>query len=475
MPTQSEYNVGKQRFRNLYAKIRLINTDWQELQEWESAVIGSPTFTIDSTSAIRRTCSITLAATDIKGINHAVGYGKDIWLDTYFQIWIGIEDIHSGEVVYTNMGIYMVDNPTLNYSATDNSFTIKGVDLYCRMTGLRNGALEGVEYVINEGTNVRTAIIGAIALAGFTKYIVEECQFPTVPNQINIDVGGNISDILDELQQIDPNTQMYFDVDGVFHYEPIPTGDNEEILINDNYWKHNLISLQTSYDFESVKNVIEVIGKTHDIKYYSDATISGNVYNLDMPAYTSSVYRNKVKIGFTAPTKITNPYLQINSLGAKPIVNTDGTPAVLYDETSKYYVVKYNEDGDCFIFLGAVCPRAEVKETNSDSPYCIDKLGEVRIVLSGGEYDNIYTDAQALARAEWELYRRCKLTDSITITCAPILWADVNQLIEITIPAINKSVEDETCQYMITSINTTFGVDGTQTINASRYYPLYQS
>ena len=473
MPTQKEYEVGLQTYRNLYAKIRLINTDWQELSEWESAVIGSPTFTIDSQSAIRRTCNITLASTDIEGIDHAVGFGKDIWLTTYFQIWLGIEDVHTKEVIYTNMGIYMVDNPTLNYSATDNSFNIKGVDLYARMTGLRNGNLEGVEYVIPQGTNVRKAIIGAIELAGFHNYIVQECQFSTVPNQINLDVGSTVADILDELQQIDPNTQMYFDVDGIFHYEPIPTGADEIPVLNDDYWNRNLISLQTSYDFENVKNSIEVIGKTHDIKWYADATISGNVYNLDMPAYTSSVYRNKVKIGFTAPSKVTTPYLQINSLGAKPIVNTDGTPAVLYDETSKYYVVRYNEDGDCFIFLGAVCPRAKVEETNPDSPYSIDKLGTVRIVLSGGEYDNIFTDAQALARAEWELYRRCKLTDSINITCAPILWLDVNQIIEITIPATNKSTQDVTNQYIVTSVNTTFGTDGTQTINASRYYPFY--
>lgn len=475
MPTQNEYNVGKQQYRNLYAKIRLVNTNWQELAEWESAVIGSPTFTIDSTSSIRRTCQITLAATDINGIDHAVGYGRDIWLNTYFQIWLGIEDIHTKEVVYTNMGIYMVDNPTLTYSATDNSFSIKGVDLYCRMTGLRNGALEGVDYVIEAGTNVRTAIIGTIELAGFTNYIVQECQFPTVPNQINVDAGSNISDILDELKQIDPNTQMYFDVDGVFHYEPIPTGDNEEVLINDDYWKYNLISLQTSYDFESVKNVIEVIGKTHDIKYYSDATISGSTYVLTMAAYTSDSYRNNLKVGFTAPSKVTNPYIQINSLGAVPLKNSDGTFAVLEDKTNVYYVAKYQSDGNYFLYMGEITPRATVSNTNTDSPYSVDKLGEIRIVLSGGEYDNIYTSSQALARANWELYRRCKLTDSIVITCAPILWADVNQLIEITIPAINDSTEDEICQYMITSINTTFGVDGTQTINAARYYPFYQS
>lgn len=471
MYTQSEYDASLQRYRKLYAKVRVLNTNWQELYEWESAVVGSPTFKIDSTSSIRRTCSLTLASKNTSGVTHGVGFGQDVWLDTYFQVWLGIENMITKEVVYTNMGIYMIDNPTYSYSATDNTFTIKGVDLMCKMTGLRNGNLEGVEYTIQAGVNVRKAIIGVLELAGFKRYIVEECQYPTVPNQINVDVGSTIYDILSELQQIDPNTQMYFDVDGVFHYEPIPTGDNEPLTISKNYWDKTLISIQTDYDFESVKNVIEVIGSTHDIKWYASATISGSTYNLSMSAYTSSSYRNNLKIGFTAPNKVTNPYVQINSLGAKKLLNSDGSFATLSDESSKYYVARYIADGDYFLFLGALCPRAIVKNTNSDSPYSTEKLGEIRIVLSGGEYDNITTDAQALARAKWELYNRCKLTDSINITCVPILWLDVNQLIEIEVPNGNTT---EVNKYMVTSIDTTFGVTGTQTINASRYYPYYE-
>lgn len=471
MYTQNEYYVSQQRYRNLYAKVRVLNTDWQELHEWESAVVGSPTFKVDSTSSIRRTCSLTLATKNLSGITHGVGFGQDIWLDTYFQVWLGIENQKTGDIVYTNMGIYMIDNPTYSYSATDDTFTIKGVDLMCRMTGLRNGNLEGVEYTIEAGVNVRKAIIGAIELAGFKKYVVEECQYPTVPNQINIDVGSTVYDILSELQQIDPNTQMYFDVDGVFHYEPIPTGDNEPITISNDYWKKSLISLQSDYDFESVKNVIEVVGGTHDIKWFATASVSGSTYTLTMSAYTSSSYRDNLKVGFIAPSKVTNPYVQINSLGAKKLLNADGSFAQLADESSKYYVARYVANGDYFLFLGALCPRATVKNTNSDSPYSIDKLGEIRIVLSGGEYDNISTDAQALARAKWELYNRCKLTDSINITCVPILWLDVNQLIEIEVPNGNTT---EVNTYIVTSIDTTFGVTGTQTINASRYYPYYE-
>lgn len=471
MYTLEEYEVGLQTYRNLYAKIRVINTNWQELYEWESAVIGSPTFSIDSTSSIRRTCSLTLASKNIKGETHRIGFGQDIWLTTYFQVQLGIENIRTKEIVYTNMGVYMLDNPSYSYAAEEDTFTIKGVDLMCRMTGLRNGNLEGVEYTIEAGTNVRTAIIGTIALAGFNKYSVQECQYTTVPNQINIGVGGTVYDILSELQQIDPNTQMYFDVNGVFHYEKIPTGRREPIVIDDEYWNRNLISVETEYDFESVKNVVEVIGGTHDIKYYTEDVTrpSQDVLALTISSYTAGQYYNGLKVGFVIPDDVyfpVNPHVHINSLG-NVLLKYDKRPA-----TGVCQVMRYIDEGESryFKLLGEITPRATAKNDASDSPFSTKNLGEVRIVLSGGEYDNITTTAQAQARANWELYRRSALTDSITITCVPILWADVNQLIEITLPN-----ETEPTKYMITKISTTFGTSGTQTINASRYASFYNN
>ena len=93
-------------------------------------------------------------------------------------------------------------------------------------------------------------------------------------------------------------------------------------------------------------------------------------------------------------------------------------------------------------------------------------------MLSGGDYDNIFMTSLAKERAEWELYTRCKVKDSISVTCVPIYWLDVNWLVEITLP--NKYGKEQTLQYIIKSINTTIGVNGTQTINMMRYYPEFE-
>jgi hypothetical protein len=105
--------------------------------------------------------------------------------------------------------------------------------------------------------------------------------------------------------------------------------------------------------------------------------------------------------------------------------------------------------------------------------YTPTSLGTLRIVLSGDEYDNIWSDDLAMQRAKFELYQRCRLLDTVTLTILPIYWLDVNWLVELTLP--NETGTEETNQYLIKSISTDGGVSGTQTVTLMRYYPYYPS
>ena len=383
MPSQQEYNVAKQNGRIIHTKIYLLNHKLIKVDEISGVVLDGATFTIDATSDIRRSCSISLIPKDS---SFDIKQGSKIWMDKYVQIYIGIEDIkNNNEVVYTNMGIYLVNNPTQTYSASNNTLTINGIDMMARMTGLRNGYLDGIEYQVKADSSIQGAMQSAIELAGFTKYRIDEPTIKETPNDISISIGGTVYDILSQLAEINANYQMYFDTNGVFYYNQIPSGDNEQIRVDDNIWQRNLISYDTSINFEDVKNVIEVYGKTLE--------------NGDVP-YGISI------------------------------------------------------------------------DSNPESPFYVNgELGTIRIVLQGGEYDNIYSQELAEQRADYELYLRCRLQDQITINCVPIYWLDVNWLVEITLP--NKQGIEETNQYIIKNINTTLGVNGTQSITMMKYYPFY--
>ena len=62
-----------------------------------------------------------------------------------------------------------------------------------------------------------------------------------VPYDMQFQQGTTWYEILEELANILPNYQIYFDVDGVFRYEPIPSGENDTIMIDETLWKENVI------------------------------------------------------------------------------------------------------------------------------------------------------------------------------------------------------------------------------------------
>lgn len=464
--TQDEYNVTKQTNRFLHIKIDLLNFNFQKVDELSGTVVGDPSFVINSESAIRRTCSFSIVPTDS---SFDIKEGNKIWLDKYVKVYLGIENNRTNYITYTNMGLYLINNPNSSYSATSNILTIQGIDLMAKMNGQRNGNLEGLPYIIKQDSDVREAVIATLKEFNFNQYIVSEYPIKT-PYEIRIEVGGNGYDIISEIINILPNYQAYFDVDGIFHFEEIPSGKDEQIFIDDDIWSRTLIDYTKSTDFTSVKNVIEVFGKTHDISNYGgDAKLNGNTYEINVS--TIDRLRDYLKIGFISNNSNSNPYLKINNLTSYPIRNEDGSIPVLKGD-GNYYVVKFREDKNWFEFMGNVQPHAIIKETNPESPFYVNgRMGEVRIVLSGGEYDNIYTDDLAMDRAKWELYTRCRLQDTITINCLPIYWADVNKVISITLP--NKQGNEETNLYIIKNINTSFGITGVQSIQCMRYYPYY--
>lgn len=466
MPTQNEYNVVKNRQRKLYAKFNILNSKMQAVDEISGEVIGDISFSNNSESEFRRTSSITIAPKDN---SFQVEKGGKIWIDKYIKIYLGIESL-DGEIVYTNMGIYLINNPNQIYSETENTISLQLIDLMAKLTGLRGGNLEGIEYQIPSGSDVRMTIIGALAEQGFTKYSIDKLDVEKFPNELKMSAGGTTYQLLKQIKEVLlSNYQMYFDVDGVFHFSKIPSGTNEQIMVNDDIWNSVLISYNIDINYDNVKNYIEVYGKTHNVSYYNNATwaILNTVLNVDLAELKT--LHDGDEIGFTTPSGtylVSNILLKINNGAEYPVRWGDGSSATL--KPNVYYVVIYKKEG-YFSFLGNVSPSAVSKDINPDSPFNINDIGLLRLVLGGGEYDNIPTDELAQQRADYELYLHCRLQDSLILVCAPVLWLDTNWLIEITLPnKFGKKVKEK---YMIKSIDTTFGLSGVQSIKAIKYYP----
>lgn len=466
MPSNAEYQVALQSARELYCKIDLLNFDMQRVGSFDGNVIGEPSFTISSTSDIRRTCSIQLYPTDS---SFDIVEGSKVWLDKYIQVYVGIKDIYTDEIVYTNMGLYLIENPSRLYEATTNILTIQGIDLMARLTGLRNGALDGVTYVIPAGSNVRSVILGLLQYCNINKYRLAECEID-VPNKIEIDRTGTVYDILVELVNILPSYQIYFDVDGTFVYDKIPNGLNEQVFIDDTIWNKSLISYESTTSYDSIKNYIYVYGGIHKIKNYCETVTEVSDYLILTCDNVTSI-DDGLMIGFIAPSNISILKVRINTGTTTYTVKDEkgNNPDI---KSGDYCVIRYN--GTEFVFKGGLQPQAIAKCTNPDSPYYIGDNEEraIRLVLEGGEYDNISSDILAQERANYELYLACNLNDTITINTVPIYWADVNKVIEITLPTSGNPVK---ARYIIKEISTSVGLASTQSMTCMRYYPLYPS
>ena len=471
---QDDYNILSQQIITKYIKLEILNFQYNVVDEI-SGNLTAMSVNIDSESDLRRSCNLTFVVTDA---SFDVKAGNKIWLDKFCRPWVGYENIYTGKIQWYNQGIYLINAPSWRYNATTHELSLAGLDLASKLTGLRNGELEGIPTKIPAGSSVREAMIAAIELAGFTKYTISECKdvdgnIIAVPNDIEIAQGGTVWNIVTQLRDILPRYETFFDVDGVFIYQPIPTGSGDPVIIDDTIWPNLLIDESINNDFESVKNYIEVYGRTLDPSYFStNTTYSGSTLSLTVADYPTALTDNTI-VGFTTPSTgdisaTGGISLKMNSLTASVLYEYGTNNPVTAFDNETYYVAYYNQG---WYLMGHQQPVGIAYDDNPDSPFYINgSIGRIRHVLYGGEYENITSDKMALERAKYELWKSTRLQDSITLTSIPNPWLDVNVLIS---HAIRGKSQENAAQYIIKSISTDYGIEGTQSINAITYYPLY--
>ena len=265
----------------------------------------------------------------------------------------------------------------------------------------------------------------------------------------------------------------------------------------------------------TVRNICEVWGKVIDADYYSEeCTCSNNTYFSAIPGYENGYYNGDVIALKIPAANRANAQLNINGFDAIGIYNEAN------DEPIKANVLKPNNvyafrikknraDGQDVIkayLLGQWQVHAINVLTNGkksgqfvtssdgekyelysleyfqkfyncerinmtvieDSPFTIQKLGEIPDIKTGGEYENITSDDLAADRAKWENWKNCRLTDSITITTALLPFLDVNKKV-----SYKRSDSDTEHQYIISSISHDFS-GYTTSITMYRFYPLHE-
>ena len=551
--TNRDKKLVTQKILELRFKMEVYDENNYVLDTLEGGIVGG-SLSINAESDIRRTFNVDIIPNrqfDIK-----IKENNLIWINRKVKLYIGINDKLSNEYIWYPQGVYVFTSTSITYDATTNQASVSCSDMVAKLDGTKNGQLghqiiKFPAYEEDEETGevikynyLRDQIITTLDQLGrVTDYNIddvgeykgmpqynsdwakyrEESKVPVkdgtlmetwnaTPYDQEFSAGCSVWNILTTFRDLYPNYEMFFDENGTFVCQMIPSCYEDDIILDNSYLQKIYISENTSIDLSTVRNMCEVWGESIETDFYCDSsTYSNNVYSCTIEGYEEKYY-NGDSIGIKILTSNNdNPQLNINGFGNIGIYD-DNTEQPLeankleQDEVYVFKIRKKHVDGSDIIrayLLGHYQAHGmnvltngttgdEFTTTNGvtvkrysleyfkevyacedveftiieNSPYTIQKLGEILDVKTGGEFENITSTSLALHRAEWENWKNSRLTDNINLVTKICPFLDVNIKV-----SYQRHDEDEH-QYIIKSVSHDFS-GGTSNINMIRFYPLY--
>jgi hypothetical protein len=134
---QLELDLQTRLTRQIFVKIEILNQNDKVIDEVSGSAIGG-NYNIDSTSAIRRTCSITF--------NLENGYlpseNSIFWINKRFRLYIGLKEMRTNSIYWFNKGTYAIKDPSVSIAINENTISINGLDKMALYNGDIGGQLE---------------------------------------------------------------------------------------------------------------------------------------------------------------------------------------------------------------------------------------------------------------------------------------------------------------------------------------------
>lgn len=123
--------------REVFVKIISLNFDETPREEITGRVTQG-SVSVDGTSAVRRTCSLTIIAQEL-GI-HEYYWG----LNTKFKLYVGMKndiDFSQPEIIWIPLGLYLITSFNTNQTLNSYQISIQGKDKMCLLNGDINGSI----------------------------------------------------------------------------------------------------------------------------------------------------------------------------------------------------------------------------------------------------------------------------------------------------------------------------------------------
>lgn len=365
--TSDDYALLEQSNLIYYIKfeIRSIGTTINEnttiIDNLEGILTGGNN-TINAESDVRRTASVTIIPVE-NGITLTddalfdLTERSKIWLNKNAVVYLGIYDQRADNVIYYKLGTYVFQSQDITFDATNNQMSINISDLMTLLDGTVNGQIGQLTTLIpaykeNPDTGevisynvIRDAMVSAITqLGNVGRYIIDDIGefkamkqyneagwkqyrnahplWNNIPYDLDFSAGASVVEIVDALRDIYPNNETFFDTDGVFRCQMIPSMYYDEISIPDYMLQRFIISENTNRDFTTVRNVSEVWGQVLETDFYTeDAENINGVYTATIDGLDEE-YKNKDRVAIKVPsTNRANQAINLNGYGNVTIYN----------------------------------------------------------------------------------------------------------------------------------------------------------
>lgn len=492
-------------------------------------IISIGGYTVNGESDVRRTISLTLFFSPFSEYGN-IEKKINEWMGLDFVFESGVYSIRDGSYIWYPCGTYIITEGSTQYDAVNNSVTLSLSDYFSKLNGTRNGQIGGapnitIPAVLEDGTRseLRDVLTKLIKQeGGIEDYAIEDIgdffgmpgnnadyetyrknnpEWNTLPYDLEFSAGCFVSDEINEVTDLYPNIQKYFDVYNTFCCGMIPSCENEPILLDNNFFQSILLATNSenvTYDIGNIRNVTEVFGAIYEPdRTAKDCVTSGSLYTIQLENYDK--YKSGDYIAFTANSNNkANMQFRINSLSSIPIYYENTTSSIspdtiLVDHT---YVLQYKtvDQSGRFYYLGEFQPHAVCVLTNDandpvytkkyfeelyncknivfriepDNPFTIQKIGIILDVKIGDIYENIMSDTIAIENAIYDNIKTSSWNDIVTITTKYVPWLDVFLKV-----SYKKQQDDDEKEYVIKNVSNNLDDVPTSTITMYRFHPLY--
>lgn len=278
--TSHDIALVKQKIQRRYAIIEIVNREFRKVcsirGQWISGSVS-----IDRSSAIRRSGSVTMQIADIDLYKLA-----NLTTTNYIRIYQGIEDNNTLEVSWYKQGTFIITQNGLNFDKVTRTLSLTLADLMCDLNGERAGVLHAYSSIAKNSQRIDEVMKNVLELCGVTNYDItpicvtrknvnfwddkSQDEDYYVPYDLEFSAGVTAYEILEKLVNLYSGWEIFFDVDGKFICQRQTfEEDNSFTIIDDDGLRELVISEDLTVNWNEVKNHIEVWGK--DGHYYGEA------------------------------------------------------------------------------------------------------------------------------------------------------------------------------------------------------------